>query len=631
MMKRAITAAAIAAFTAPALLLGSDAASAGTWNITPTTINETSGPVTPWSGGNSNGGDFVTQPDYRTPMPSGSTPGDNGNQFTWLLQAPDLFEGADAFVNYIMPDNSQFDTVVQDDYNRTPGQEVASPTCVLRDPSTTLSNYSCAATLGYTGGPPQNPANGGYTPDSSSFSPYFNFRDNFADAPSSSRMASVAAAGQSCNAYFSPGDTVDCTVGQPPMSGFSPVDPYNFETLYLFNRGAYPVTVTDRSPQIEQLISDHPDGEFVPEYNVSPASQPYQPNTCTMSAWSGECTILTWGGSNGYWDFQYDNTIVYAQTQSDDISITPAAGAPAGDEWYGVSIYGQSEIGQTPLIAQNFATLLAEFADDYLTFTNSWSYDGTGKYYNQGTIDSDPNEGSGEVTIDSGASLPSGQSVQKGPFTLTMQRSGNLVEHVSANHARYPVWSSGTRSPGARLVVARSGEVAVKSKARKTLWSSHTHGNPGGRLTLQRDGNIVVRTRSRRALFTTGRVSYSYPADPRATTLDRGLGLLPRAELRRRGSRLVMRHDGNLALYRHGKAIWTTRTAGHPGAYAHMRKDGRLLVTDPHGRTLWSSRRYGKMARLSLRANGTLAIADRKHRTVWTTQHAGKAPATAHR
>lgn len=611
MMKRAITAAAVAAFAVPALLLGSGAASAETWNITPTTINETSGPVTPWSGGNSNGGDFVTQPDYRTPMPSGNAPGDNGNQFTWLLQAPDLFEGADAFVNYIMPDQSQFDTVVQDDVDRTPGREVASPTCVLRDPSTTLSNYSCAATLGYTGGPPEDPYEGGYTPDSASFSPYFNFRDNFADAPSSSRMASVAAAGQSCNAYFGPGETSDCTVGQPPMSGFSPVDPDNFQILYLFNRGSYPVTVTDRSPQIEQLISDHPEGYLVPNYIDDSGPAAYRPNTCTMSAWSGECTLLTWGGANGYWQYWYGDTSVFPQSGSDDISIAPGPGAPAGDAWYGVTIYGQSEIGQSPLIAQNFATLLAEFADAYLTFTNSWSYDGTGKYYNQGTIDS-------------GGSLPSGESVRKGPFTLTMQRSGNLVEHVSANRSRYPVWSSGTRSPGARLVVARSGEVAVKSKAGKVLWSTRTAANPGGRLTLQRDGNVVVRTRSRRALFTTGRVSYAYPADPRATTLDRGLGLLPRAELRRGGSRLVMRHDGNLALYRRGKAIWTTRTAGHPGAYAHMRKDGRLLVSDPHGRTLWSSRRYGRLARLSLRANGTLAIADRRHRTVWTAKHAGK-------
>ncbi|MCW2952939.1 MAG: Curculin domain protein (mannose-binding) lectin [Conexibacter sp.] len=608
--------ATIAALTTLALLLASGAASAKTWNITPTTINETSGQIIPWTGGNSSGGNFVTQPDYRTPMGFGNEPGDNGNQFTWLLTAPDLFEGADAFVNYIMPDNSQFDTVVQDDYNRTPGQTVSSPTCVLRDPSTTLSDYSCAATLGYTGGPPQNPSNGGYTPSPSSFSPFFNFRDNSSGAPGGSRMASVAAAGQSCNDYFSPGDTLDCTVGQPSMAGFSPVDPNNFETLYLINRGSTPVTVTDRSPTIEQLINDHPGGCFIPDYFNGSECQQYKPNTCTMSAWGGECTILTWGGANGHWDYQYGHTIAYAQTQSDDISITPGPGAPSGDAWYGVMIYGQSEIGQEPLVAQDFATILAGFADDYLTFVNSWSYS------------TDNGDDDDEVTIDSGNGLRSGASVQKGPFTLAMQRSGNLVERVSVNHARYPVWSSATSSPGARLVVSGAGNLAVQSKSGRSLWSSHTSGSPGARLSLQGDGNVVLRARSHRALFTTGSVSYSYPADPTATALDKDLGLLPRAALRRGGSRLVMRPNGNLALYRHGTAVWSTKTVGHPGAYAHMRKDGRLVVSDPHGRTLWSSSTYGRLAKLSLRSDGTLEIAGHKHRTVWTPKRASRP--TAH-
>ncbi len=370
-------------------------------------------------------------------MNSGNEPGDNGNQFTWLLQAPHLFEGADAFVNYIMPDNSQFDAVVQDDYDRTPAQEVASPTCVLRDPSTTLSNYTCAATLGNTNGPPEDPEEGGYTPSSAHFSPYFNFRDNFTGAPAGSRMASVAAAGQTCNDYFSPGETSDCTVGEPPMSGFSPVDPYNYETLFLINRGSTPVTVTDRSPTIEQLLSAHPGGCFSPDY-FNPRCQQYTPNTCTMSAWGGECTILTWGGANGHWEYQYGggfvDTDAFAQTASDDISITPGPGAPSGDAWYGVMIYAQSEIGEGPLVAQDFAQILAEFAEDYLTFVNSWSYSTGG-----GGDDDD------QVTIDSGSGLRSGATVQKGLFTLAMERSGNLVERVSVNHARYPVWSSGTR------------------------------------------------------------------------------------------------------------------------------------------------------------------------------------------
>ncbi len=167
-------------------------------------------------------------------------------------------------------------------------------------------------------------------------------------------------------------------------------------------------------------------------------------------------------------------------------------------------------------------------------------------------------------------------------------------------------------------MVGRSGNLAVESRSGRALWSSHTSGSPGARLALQSDGNVVLRARSHRALFATGSVSYSYPADPTATTLDRDLGLLPRAALRRGGSRLVMRPNGNLALYRHGTAVWSTKTVGHPGAYAHMRKDGRLVVSDPHGKTLWSSRTHGKLAKLALRSDGTLEIAGRTRQTVWT-------------
>jgi hypothetical protein len=43
-------------------------------------------------------------------------------------------------------------------------------------------------------------------------------------------------------------------------------------------------------------------------------------------------------------------------------------------------------------------------------------------------------------------------------------------------------------------------------------------------------------------------------------------------------SRLLMQSDGNLVLYRGATALWSSRTAGNPGAFAVMQADGNLVV-----------------------------------------------------
>ncbi len=56
------------------------------------------------------------------------------------------------------------------------------------------------------------------------------------------------------------------------------------------------------------------------------------------------------------------------------------------------------------------------------------------------------------------------------------------------------------------------------------------------------------------------------------------------------GARVVMQTDGNLVLYdAAGKARWSTGTWGHPGSTALLRSGGTLLIEQPDGRTLWSS------------------------------------------
>jgi hypothetical protein len=585
-----------------ALLLGAGSAHAGTWYVNPTTINETTDDITPIQAGISGGGDWTAQPQIDTPLPPGDEPGDNGNQDTWGYKAPNLLEGADAAVAYAMPDGSYFNAFVQDDYNGAPSYELASPTCVLSSPGAP-TNYSCAATFGNTSVP-----SGGYDPDPSNFAPYFNFRDNYANPPSGARMATVTAAGQTCNDELAPGQSSDCTVGQPPMAGFSPTDPNNFELLQFVNRGSTPVTVTDRNPPVEALLQSAPKvcffrNEFDPPPNDG--CDTYTPTTCTMQFWGDTCNLVTWGGANGVWKAWGGGEELLPAAGSDAISITPADGAPSGDNWYGVQVFAQAEAGQAPLVAESPEQLLIDFMDTYGAVVDGWSY---------GIIDRD-------ASISPAQTLAPGRSIASGPYRLTMRTNGAAVEDVSVNGSRYPVWSSGTQAPGARLALQRDGNLVVRSKAGRALWSSRTHGTPAGKLTLQRDGNLVLRSRGRshRALFATGRVGFPFPAPHGAKALTRDLGLLPNAELRARGARLKMRRDGNLVLYRGGAARWSSRTGGHPGAYAHMRTDGNLVVADPHGKVLWSSRTHASHAAATLRADGRLAISTPPHRAVWTS------------
>jgi pseudomonalisin len=53
--------------------------------------------------------------------------------------------------------------------------------------------------------------------------------------------------------------------------------------------------------------------------------------------------------------------------------------------------------------------------------------------------------------------------------------------------------------------------------------------------------------------------------------------------------RLVMQTDGNLVETGDGRALWSTGTAAHPGAYFKMQTDGNAVVYTSTGKPLWST------------------------------------------
>jgi hypothetical protein len=201
-----------------------------------------------------------------------------------------------------------------------------------------------------------------------------------------------------------------------------------------------------------------------------------------------------------------------------------------------------------------------------------------------------------------------------------MRRSGDLVEDVAVNGDRFPVWSSGTRSEGARATLGHGGNLVIRGRDGRPDWSTRTHGGRAGRFELDKDGRLVLLSKANRVLFHTTAVSYPLPVRSGSGGLAPGLGLTPGDELRRGAVRLMMQDDGNLVLTRAGRTLWSTHTRGHAGAFARLRADGELLVSTPHGRVLWSSHTASRrVAGLSVRANGRLVMLGPHHRVIWQT------------
>ncbi|MER7706728.1 RHS repeat-associated core domain-containing protein [Kitasatospora sp. NPDC097605] len=98
-----------------------------------------------------------------------------------------------------------------------------------------------------------------------------------------------------------------------------------------------------------------------------------------------------------------------------------------------------------------------------------------------------------------------------------------------------------------------------------------------------------------------------------------------------RSVRLAMQADGNLVLTAlvGGKTLWSSGTAGHPGAYASVLADGSLVVLDPTGKTtFWTSASGGHSGGyLQVRGDGRVVMYDGANTELWSAGTAGAVPA----
>lgn len=183
--------------------------------------------------------------------------------------------------------------------------------------------------------------------------------------------------------------------------------------------------------------------------------------------------------------------------------------------------------------------------------------------------------------LESGEVLHVGESLvsHNRRFRLALQFDGNLVLYKSGR-AR---WATHTGDPlVTQMVMQTDGNFVVLGDG-GPIWATNTAGNPGAFLIVQNDGNVVLYATDGRALFSSD------------TVFDRlyaGESLMPGEHLFSENRRFVLalQSDGNLVLYKNGRARWATHTGG-PVMRAVLREDGNFLV-EGNG-VLWETNTAG--------------------------------------
>jgi RHS repeat-associated protein len=99
-----------------------------------------------------------------------------------------------------------------------------------------------------------------------------------------------------------------------------------------------------------------------------------------------------------------------------------------------------------------------------------------------------------------------------------------------------------------------------------------------------------------------------------------GFKLTSGKEVLSQRARLVMREDGDLALYDRetGKRAWHTNTAGHAGAWATMQEDGNFVVYDKDNKSLWDSKTWGSGHFATLQDTGVFAVYNKDWEPQWS-------------
>lgn len=166
------------------------------------------------------------------------------------------------------------------------------------------------------------------------------------------------------------------------------------------------------------------------------------------------------------------------------------------------------------------------------------------------------------------------------------------------------VFRSGTQAVDAKaqLTLGTDGNVVLRDGAKKVRWQSGTAGSAATRLVLQGDGNLVLLDSASKPLWNSGSgaqlniESQSLPSGGSLMSPDHSIVA-------------TMQRDGNLVLLKAGQPIWSSGTAGVPGAKAVVSSSVGLVVMSMSNTIVWSSRTpFNGAGELTVQDDGNLVI-----------------------
>ncbi|MEW1551830.1 FG-GAP-like repeat-containing protein [Streptomyces tsukubensis] len=163
----------------------------------------------------------------------------------------------------------------------------------------------------------------------------------------------------------------------------------------------------------------------------------------------------------------------------------------------------------------------------------------------------------------------------------------------------------------------------------KTASDAICKGDTGAPLLRERNGKtelVAIASRSRQGgcmgetETSTDAVALRADGIPTGTRLTPGQKLLPGSTLVAAAARLTMGTDGNLTVVSNaGKSLWSTGTAGNPGAHAAFDSAGNLTVRSSAGAVLWESKTTAADGYALLQERGNLVVYNGRHQSQWSS------------
>ncbi|MFH8236223.1 FG-GAP-like repeat-containing protein [Streptomyces sp. G6] len=213
------------------------------------------------------------------------------------------------------------------------------------------------------------------------------------------------------------------------------------------------------------------------------------------------------------------------------------------------------------------------------------------------------------------------------PFATTAPVAGEELTVVGYGRTK-DEWAPLARHTAAFTVQSVTGTTLALDG--KTDDDAICAGDAGGPLVRQKDGKFELVALASQSWQ--GGCFGSDPAEtrneavsPRLDNINGGNTLTPGSVMRAGDSlvsnaaRLTLRADGDLVVVSNaGQTLWSTGTAGHPGATARFTGTGNLTVVDADGSTvLWESKTTAAGGKAVLQDRGNFVVHDAQGASQW--------------